>query len=165
MKKAMLFGLAAVVALASGAMASNSAQQQLSFQINEINEISLGVAPGTFVIETFEGAGGQPVSISQGTTYSLSTNGTNKRVTAALDENMPANTTLEVLFEAPTGAAAEVKALSATAVDVVTGITNESITDGDIAYNFSATLEAGNFGSATRTVTYTILDPVAPPEG
>ena len=90
-------------------------------------------------------------------TYAITTNETGRKITAALDQAMPAGLTLQVDVAQPTGATS-VPAVTLTVADadVVTGISTVSESGNAITYTLSATAEAGVVTEQTRTVTYTI---------
>ena len=91
------------------------------------------------------------------TSYAITTNESNKKITAAIDTNMPSGLTLTVALAAPTGASTPgAKTLSTAAQDVVTGISTLNDPGKAITYNLSATSAAGVVTSATRTLTLTV---------
>lgn len=105
-------------------------------------------------------AGSQPTSVTNAvTTYNVRVNKTsNKKITAGLNTNMPANVTLTVTLSAPPGATSlGAITLTTTAQDAVVNITNVNVTQ-SITYQLSATVAAGVIPSSTRTVTFTLLD-------
>ena len=91
--------------------------------------------------------------------YSVSTNGTNKKITGSIDAAMPANTALNVTLTAPTGgSSAGAIALTTAAQDLVNGITTLAESGLTIGYEFTATAAAGIVPSSSRTVTFTVTD-------
>ena len=91
-------------------------------------------------------AGQAPTPVTDATTtYSITNNaGTDsKKITAAINTDMPTGVTLEVELVAPTGATATKQALSSAPANVVTGIDNVSETGKSITYTLSATAAAG----------------------
>jgi hypothetical protein len=143
--------------LSGMAMAQTSATQTVAFQISAIDTISVSGDPGTLVITTIPGT----VSDSS-TSYSFSTNGSNRRITGQITTGgaMPANTSLLVTLQAPTGGGSSTgeQTLSAvSAVNLVTGITQLAESGRQITYRFAASSGAGVIDPAqTRVVTLTI---------
>ncbi|MBM3477489.1 MAG: hypothetical protein FJX75_29820 [Armatimonadetes bacterium] len=153
----MLVSLLALVG--SAALAANTANQTVTFQVSAINEISVSGNPGALTVSTAT-AGAEPDQVTDAsTTYNLTTNGNNKKITGALDTAMPADVTLKVNLAAPTGgtSAGDVT-LSATAQNLVTGISKKAEGTKGITYKLSATVAAGVVSQATRTVTLTVTD-------
>jgi len=143
----------------SAALAANTANQTVTFQVSAINEISVSGNPGALTVSTAT-AGAEPDQVTDAsTTYNLTTNGNNKKITGALDTAMPADVTLKVNLAAPTGgtSAGDVT-LSATAQNLVTGISKKAEGTKGITYKLSATVAAGVVSQATRTVTLTVTD-------
>jgi CheY-like chemotaxis protein len=144
-----------VLAAAASANAQATATQSVSYQVDAINQIAVTGAP-SLVVNTAV-AGSAPTSAtSTGSTWAVTTNQTGAKITASINANMTAGITLSATLDAPAGAtSAGIKALSTTAVDMVTGITKLAATGLAISYQLDATAAAG-VTSGTRTVTYTI---------
>ena len=141
------------------AFAGNSTTQTVTFQVNAINEITVSGNPGSLIVNTAT-AGSEPDQVSDSsTTYNITTNGSNKKITGQLDSDMPSYTTLTVNLTAPSsGTSAGDVTLSAGAANLVTGINKKKGSSLGITYKFSATVDAGIVSSASRTATLTILD-------
>jgi hypothetical protein len=123
---------AAVLILGAGgvAMASETANQTVTYEIEAINELSVSGNPGALTVNAAV-AGAAP--------------------TAVEDATLTAN------LAAPTGGtSANAVALTAVAADFVTGISTLNETSKSITYGLSATSAAGVVASATKTVTFTI---------
>jgi len=152
-----VLGLALV--LCNLAMAANTAQQTVTFEVSAINEISASGNPGPLVVDAAT-AGSQPVADADNTTtWAVTTNGSNKKMTGAINTNMPANTTLQVNLGAPTGGSSSGNVtLSATAANLVTGISTVVQSGLSITYTLSATVAAGVVSQAQKTVTLTLTD-------
>lgn len=136
------------------ALAGNTAQQTVSFSIGAIDELAVTGNPGPLSID----ATYTPATDAT-TSYSITTNGTGRKITGQINSNMPANTTLEASLAAPSagGSSAGYLALSTNAVDLVTGIPPCAESGRTITYRFSATVAAGSL-SGTRTVTLTLTN-------
>ena len=130
----------------------------VTFSFQAIDEISVTGAPTLTINSAVAGQQPQPVIDNSTSKYAISTNGTNKRITASIDTNMPANTTLEIKLGASSvGTSTGYQTLSTTAADVVTGISQVAAGSKTITYRFSATTAAGVLTSSC-TVTLTLTD-------
>jgi len=148
---------APVVALLALSAASASAQatQDVTLEVQAVNEIAFTGSP-SLVISTAT-AGSAPTSATANATYAVTTNETNQKITAQIDSDTPAGVTLSVSLAAPAGAtSAGAVLLGTTAQDVVTGIGTVNASGLNVTYTLSATAAAGVVPSTSRTVTYTI---------
>lgn len=111
--------------------------------------------------------GSSPVFVMQGgtwtstwsNTYSISTNGVNKKVVAFLDADMPQHTSLQVSLTAPKGARTlGMQTLSATPVDLVLEVSMVGASGLPMNYTFKSNPKAGVVPDTTRIVTYTLVD-------
>lgn len=151
----------AVFGFVAMAQASNTATQTVTFQVQAINEISLGADPDPLIISTAT-AGSEPDSAQGTSTYAITTNEEGKKITAKIDTAMPMGTDLYVELEAPTGGTSSGQVeLATTDNDVVTGIEHVAESGKTITYTFSANATADVMGStASKTVTFTLTDVV-----
>lgn len=152
--KMLLGGL--LVAAAAASASAQTATQTVTFQVDAINQVGVTGSP-TLAI-TAAVAGSAPTSVtSSGNTWAVTTNQSTAKITAAIGVAMPAGVTLSANLGAPAGAtSAGLKALSTTAVDIVTGITKLNASGLTLSYQLDATAAAGVITSTTRVVTYTI---------
>ncbi|MBI5099039.1 MAG: hypothetical protein HZB30_07335 [Nitrospirae bacterium] len=141
------------------AMAASSTTQTVTYAVSAINEISVSGNPAALTVSTAT-AGSAPNSVSDATTtYAITTNETGKKITGAINSNMPAGVTLTVSLAAPTGGtSAGATSLSTSASNLVTGITTLNESGKTITYSLSATSAAGVVSSASKTVTLTVVD-------
>jgi hypothetical protein len=151
--------IAAIAALiAAGVTADASAQtatQTVTYEVQAINEIAVSGSP-SLVISTAV-AGNAPTSATAAATYAITTNESDRKITAELDADMPAGLTLSIELAAPGGAASTgAQVLSTTAVDLVTGVSLLNAAGLGIDYTLSATSAAGVVSSSSRTVTFTV---------
>ncbi len=155
--KKVLIVLSFLFGLVSLTFAGNIQNQLVSFDVQPINEISVSGNPGALSISTAT-AGSNLADVSDATTtYNITTNGT-KRITGAIDSNMPANTSLKIQLAAPsTGTGQGAVTLSTTAGNLVTAISPVAQSNLSITYTLSASVAAGAV-SGTRTVTITLTD-------
>ncbi len=137
--------------------AASSITQTVSFVLSTINSISVSGNPGALTVNAAV-AGSQPTSATDSTTtYNLTSNGTNQRITGAIDVAMPTGISLLTNLSAPSGAtSAGFVSLTTTAKNLVTGITNVQQSNVAIQYQLQATVAAGAQGPLTRTVTFTL---------
>lgn len=155
--KTLRFAAPAAALLAAFAgRASAQATQDVSFEVQAISELSFSGSPSLVISAAT--AGSAPTSASASATYAVTTNETNRKITAQLDADMPAGVTLLVTLAAPAGAtSAGAVSLGTTPVDVVTGIGTLNASGLGVSYSLTATSAAGVVPADTRTVTYTIV--------
>ena len=149
------FALALIASTASFAQ-SNVATQQVSINVAEIAVIAV---QGNVSMTINQATAGQaPDAASASATYAVTTNGTQKKITAELDTDMPNGLTLSATMAAPSGATSVGKtALSSNAVDLVTNVTKVRGNGLSLSYEAVATVDA-NPENVSRTVTYTITN-------
>ena len=152
--------IAATLAIAASVFAAKDASAQtatqtVSYEVAAVDQISVAGSPSLVVNSAT--AGNALNSATASGTYAVTTNGTNRKITASIDTNMPTGVTLTVSLGAPTGASsAGTVTLSTTAQDVVTGITTVNESGLSIGYGLSAAITAGVVAAGNKTVTYTI---------
>lgn len=146
----------ALAALSAGKAAAQSATQDVSFEVQAINQLTFSGSP-SLVISTAT-AGSAPTSATANATYAITTNETGRKITAGIDSDMPSGTTLSVSLAAPSGGtSAGAVQLGTTAQDVVTGVSTVNASGLNVTYTLQATAAAGVVPAGTRTVTYTIV--------
>jgi hypothetical protein len=157
-KLTAILAAAGLICATSGiALASDTATQTVTYEVAAINELSVSGNPGALIVSTAT-AGSAPDAVSDATTtYAITTNESDRKITAAIDTAMPAGVTLTANLAAPTvGTSTGAVALTATAVDLVTGISTLNESAKTITYGLSATPAAGVVASASKVVTLTI---------
>jgi len=144
------------MAVAPSLASAQTATQTVTFAVNAINQISATGSPSLTV--TTATAGSQPTDATDGSsTWAVTTNQSNAKISASIPSPMPAGLTLSVNLVAPAAAAsAGLTALGTVAVDLVTSITKVAQSAMTATYHLSATAAAGVVGSGTKVVTYTI---------
>ena len=149
-------GLVATLAPLDGARAQ-VATQVVRFEVNAVNQIGVSGSPAAMAIHTAT-AGSAPTSVTaNGTSYAITTNEANKKITASVDQPLPSGVTLEISLGAPAGASsASYVQLGTMSADVVTGISHLSASALPITYRLSAT-PAVQMSAQARTVTFTIV--------
>jgi hypothetical protein len=137
---------------------AQSATQVVTFSVIPINRVAVTGAPAPLVINSAV-AGQAPTSVSAaGGSYAVTTNEANKKITASVNQALPAGVSLEVSLAAPSGASSPGSvALGTSASDVVTGISSLNAAALPITYRLTAAPTAQVSGAATRTVTFTIV--------
>jgi hypothetical protein len=146
-----------VIFLQGNAHGAQTGTTAVTFTFQAIDEIAVTGAPTLVINSAIAGQQPQP-DVDTSSTYSISTNGANKRITAAINKQMPANTTLEIQLTTPgSGTSTGYKTLSTVAADVVTGISHVASASKTITYRFSATTAAGVLTDSC-TVTLTLTD-------
>jgi hypothetical protein len=156
--KALRFAAGLAIAMSVFAARDASAQtatQTVSYEVAAVDQISVSGSP-SLVVNTATAGSGLTSATAAGT-YAVTTNGTNRKITASIDTNMPSGVTLSVSLGAPTGATSTgTVTLSTTAQDVVTGITTVNQSGLSVSYGLSADITAGVVAAGNKTVTYTI---------
>lgn len=162
MKRSILVLIAVLLVASVGVFADNTDTITVNYEVQAINELEIDAASVTLTISTAT-AGSEPDDVSDATTadYALTTNGGTdaKKITAAIDTAMPANTHLYLTLVPPTGASSPgEQEITTGAVDVVTGIDNVAESALDMTFRFSATVAAGIVAAASKTLTLILTD-------
>jgi hypothetical protein len=149
---------AVAISLASADAHAQTATQVVRFRVNAINQIGVSGSPAPMAITTAS-AGSSPTSVTtNGTSYAITTNEANQKITASLDQTLPAGVTLEVSLAPPAGATSMGSTpLTTTGTDIVTGISSTAAVALPITYRLSATPSVQMSTPAERTVTFTIV--------
>jgi hypothetical protein len=159
MKTVRLFAAAAfALAFVSSIAHAQTATQTVTFSVSAINQITVSGDPSALTLAA-AAPGSDPTPVTNtATTYSITTNESNKKITASIPTAMPAGVTLTVALAAPSGAATTgAQALSTTAANLVTGISSLNASGLGITYTLSATAAAGTVASQSRVVTFTVI--------
>jgi hypothetical protein len=129
----------------------------ISFQVTAINELSVSGNPAALIVNSAT-AGLAPNSVyDASTSYAITTNETNRKITGSINADMPVNIGLAIILLEPTGATSMGwMVLSTAPVNLVTGIGKLNQSGMLIGYWLAATSAAGVVPSNTRTVTLTI---------
>ncbi|MFH1452763.1 MAG: hypothetical protein ABIH00_02130 [Armatimonadota bacterium] len=156
--KKLIIVLIAIAFMSAAAFAGSTDTQTVYFEIDAINEIAFD-ADETLTINSAT-AGSEPDLDSVVCQYAITTNETaGKKITGALNANMPASTGLMVTAGAPsTGSSAGQVTLNATAASLVTSI--ETVAQGSINYTLTldADVAAGLPADGSRVITFTLCD-------
>lgn len=146
----------AAVAITTVSASAQTGTQDVSFEVQAINEIAFTGSPSLVISSAT--AGSAPTSATANATYAVTTNESSRKITAQINSAMPSGATLSVTLAAPAGGtSAGAVQLSTTAQDVVTGISTLNASGLNVTYGLAATAAAGVIPASTRTVTYTIV--------
>jgi hypothetical protein len=154
----LAIGLSLLVA--DTATAQATATQNVTVTVAEINALSVS-GPVTLNIDNVVAAGDQPSQASDASSsYNITTNGTDKKITAVLDTDFPTGISVNVQFAAPGSGAVSTGAqqLSTSALEVVTGVSQMAASNVAISYAAAATVDAEPTSGETRVVTFTVTD-------
>lgn len=156
-ERGLLVAAIAVTALAPGRASAQTASQTVHFQVNAVNQIAVSGNPTPLAITTATAGGALTSVTSTGTSYAITTNEANQKISASLDQALPAGVTLEVALAAPPGASSAGSVQLGTAgADVVTGISTTAAGALPITYRLNATPQV-QLNATARTVTFTIV--------
>jgi hypothetical protein len=160
MKLVRMFSVAGLALGVAATASAQTATQTLSLSVTDVNTVSVSGNPGAM-----SAAAGGADATDASTTYDVTTNSTTaKKITGYIDSAMPTGTTLSVSLADPDGAGTAGSAgsigltatTSATAQDLVTGITQLQATGKAITYVLHADVTAAAATNVARTVTFTI---------
>ena len=158
-----LLGLALGLSFSLSAGAGNTATQRITFSIQEATQIPVSGDPAPMLVVAAT-PGAEPVPVTEASTsYSLASNAgeDSKKITAALDRDLPAGVHLEVQLAPPDGNATSTRqALSSRAADLVTNIDNVAVTNKPITFTLRADATAPRLVGETVLVTYTITNQI-----
>lgn len=155
----IIFGMMWIIILNTMTMAASSAVQIVSVPVATITSFTTSGNPSVLAINMAV-PGFQPDNaVNAETTYNISTNESNKKITAMLNCNMPANTYLKIRLVAPNEAMSMGDVtLSTMPADLVTGISKVAESGKKITYTFSSTVAVGMIASGMRTVVLTVTN-------
>jgi hypothetical protein len=163
----VISSVALVGLLVSGASAQNSANQTVNLTVSPISRLAIAGSPISLTVSNPVSVGSDALAsvTDNSTSYSLTHNSaTALRITAALDQALPAGYTLDIALSPSAGKGTGAgtvdisNATAASAVNVVTGIPRGADASRAITYTFSALASAGALASTQRTVTLTLTN-------
>jgi hypothetical protein len=146
-----------VSGLAAGTMiAGPTATQTVSYSVAAINELSVSGNPGALLVDSAT-AGGAPVSDTDASTsYAITTNEVDRKITGSINAEMPNGVTLSVALASAGGESLNSKALGMNPVDLANDISTLNESGNVITYELEATSAAGVVVPSTKTVTFTV---------
>jgi hypothetical protein len=139
--------------------AGTSATQLVTYEVRPISEISVSGNPQPLIIWKAE-AGSEPVEVTDSSTsYSITSNSHNSKITGMINENMPASTELLCTLQAPDEgqSQSQVKLIN-TPKELVSLINKKNISNLTITYIFRAQVDAGQIESQQKIITFTIIN-------
>lgn len=135
-----------------------SLDQDITVSVSEINAISVSGNVTLNIASATAGSNPDP-DADVSSTYNVTVNGASKKLSGSLDVLFSAGISLDALLTAPTGGTANVRTLSTTNQDLITGFGLVAETGLAITYTASVTPQAAPNGAGeTRTVTITLTD-------
>ena len=146
----------AIVAAALGTANAQLDNHSVTVEVLAINEVAI-TGNATLTISTATAGSDPDDATDNSTSYAITTNQPNRKLTAAIDVNMPTGMTLALLAVAPAGGTPASKNLSTVAKDIVTGVSTLSESGLQLGYTLSATAAAGTLSSVVKTVTITVV--------
>lgn len=151
--------VAVIGGLLSAEAAAQSAVQQVTIVVKEVTAIS-SAGTVTLTIQAASDAGDELAPVSVSTYYNMTTNGTDKKIVAELDDAFPPGISLAASMEAPSarGSSAGQVDLGTGARALVTGLSRLRDTNVPLTYTASASVDVEPGSSATRTVTFTVTN-------
>jgi hypothetical protein len=158
MRLRLVLGSVVTLLGAAGDSSAQTATQVVRFQVNAINQLSVTGNPAPMVINSATPGTAPTAVTAAGTSYAITTNESNQKITASIDQALPTGVTLEVTLAPPGGAtSAGAVPLSTADADVVTGISSISAASLPIIYRLSATTNVQMSAPEARTVIFTIV--------
>jgi hypothetical protein len=130
----------------------------INYSVAAINELNLDGGPYSLLSETAI-AGEQPDWDTHQGTYDITTNcaANGKKITAQINSDMPTGVALFFDMDGPAGSSSAPDYLSATAVNIITGIDASADSNRIFFIDLEVTVEAGVV-SSSRTLTVTLTD-------
>ena len=136
-----------------------SLTQMVTVRVSEINQLSIS---GDVLIPFAAVPAGTPPqpATDASATYSITLNGTGKKIIGSLDADFPAGMALELTMAAPTGALSTTQVLSTAPADLVTGLSLVSATGLALSYTGTVDITTPPSGASgvSRRVTLTLVD-------
>lgn len=146
-----------IIISAQAVSAASSTTQTVTYEVQAINELSVSSGTVSLTVNAATAGSAPTTATDSSTTFAITTNQSTRKITGAIDTNMPSGVTLSVALAAPTGGtSAGSQSLSTVAANLVTGIATLNESAKTITYSLAATSAAGVVASASKTVTLTI---------
>lgn len=155
----LLLMVAFAFGINSTAQGQTTGTAAVTLNVSAVNALSVSGNPGTMIVNSAT-PGSEPAAVTNAlTTYAYSSNGTNKKITGALNQGMGSNLTMEVQLAAPTGgSSAGYVSMSTTSQNLANGITKRNESAKTVTYRFTARVAAGVLSSTQKTLTLTLID-------
>ncbi|MCK4532993.1 hypothetical protein KAU39_04345 [bacterium] len=162
MKKSIivLITIGLILLISGIVMAANTDNHTVTITVSAVNELAITGVDPILVISAATAGSGLTNATDNTCALDWTTNSSvNKKVTGQLDTDYSAGIALAVNVTVAGGngaSAGQQTLISASAVDLVTGMHNEFVSANTLGYTASA--PTASPASETKTVTYTILD-------
>lgn len=154
MKRFFSLAIASLLLTSASFAQSNASTQQVSINVEEIDVIAITGSVNMTINQAT--AGQAPDAATATASYSVTTNGKNRKISAELDQDMPDGLTLYAEMSAPGDSKSKGKVeLSDKSKDLVHKLTKVNASGLSLAYEAVATVDADP-DNVVRTVTYTI---------
>ena len=154
--KKLAIAVAVMALCATGAFAADNDTLRINYEVKAINEIAITDEAVTLTVDTAV-AGSQPEQATAGSTYGITTNGSDMKITGAIDTAMDTGLTLKANLTAPSvGTSASAVEMTEVAADLVTGITEVTGSGLALGLTLDATVDAGVVASAQKTLKITL---------
>ena len=160
MKKNIILIAIILVAITNiSAQMRNHATVEIIFSVPEITNLQINDATLMFHLNYDPNSSSLYESRNLTSTYNIQSTGTNKRIMAKLENNMPQNTFLELRADPPSGAASVgYVTLNAMPQQIVTGISNVNADNLLLNFRLRADIGAPVATNQRNRVTLTIQD-------
>lgn len=145
-----------MLALGSGRMLeAQTATQTVTFSVVSSSRATIANVAAPMTVRTASKGRTSTSASVAGSSYAITTNESNQKISASLNEALPSGLSLAVSLSAPVGASSRgATPLGATAADVVTGISGTDAVALPLVYTLTASSVPD--GSNRRIVTYTV---------
>ena len=143
-------------ALASGRiLQAQTATQTVTFSVVSSSRAAIANVAAPMTIRTASRGRTSTSASVAGSSYAITTNESNQKISASLNAALPSGLSLAVSLSAPVGASSRgATKLGATAADVVTGISGADAISLPLVYTLTASTLPDR--SSCRIVTYTV---------
>ena len=156
-RQAVLVTMVSILGVIPCALSAQTATQIVTFSVVSSSRVAIGnlAAPLRTVSTSPDRI--RTSAVVAGTSYAVTTNEKNQKITASLDAGVPKAVALAVSLGAPRGASSKgLTVLGTTAKDVVTGISGVDGADLPMTYQWKDSSAASAATLRNRVVTYTI---------
>lgn len=149
-------GFLGLFALVSGRiLEAQTATQTVTFSVVSSSRAAIANVAAPMTIRTASNRRTSTSASVAGSSYAITTNESNQKISASLNEALPSGLSLAVSLSPPAGASSRgATKLGATAADVVTGISAASFSSLPLVYTLTASSVPER--SNHRIVTYTV---------
>ena len=157
-RQAVLATMVSLLGVAPCALSAQTATQVVTFSVVSSSRVAIGNLAAPIRTVSISPDRIRTSAVVAGTSYAVTTNEINQKITASLDAGVPKAFALAVSLGAPRGASSKgLTVLGTTAKDVVTGISVVDGADLPMTYQWKDSSSAASAAVLrNRLVTYTI---------